>query len=101
LSLVAFNIGIELGQLLVLLITAPFLVWLARTQHQRVIGIIVSAWVAHTAWHWMGERYELLRNVNWPEVPTIAPGAIAAIIVFVAAVASLLWLVRSGRLSNK
>jgi HupE / UreJ protein len=101
LSLLAFNVGIELGQLLVLLMVAPLLIWVARTNHQRAIAIIVSAWVAHTAWHWMTERFEVLRKVNWPEFPALAPGAVAAAVVFIAALASLIWLSRSGRFSNK
>src|SRR4029077_3684121 len=51
-SLLAFNVGVELGQLLVLLITIPVLNFLfKRVVEKRVGTILLSALVAHTAWH--------------------------------------------------
>ncbi|MFM9888064.1 MAG: HupE/UreJ family protein [Burkholderiales bacterium] len=97
LSLLAFNIGIELGQLLVLLMAAPLLVWLARSHHQRVIGIIVSALVAHTAWHWTSDRFDALRKVNWPAAPELAPAAVVATLVFIAAIGALIRFARTSR----
>src|SRR5206468_10741709 len=53
-SLLAFNIGVELGQLLVLLPFIPLLEALFRfAVAERMGTIIVSALVAHTGWHWM------------------------------------------------
>src|SRR5207302_3324560 len=52
-SLVSFNIGIEIGQLLVLLLMIPVLYLLFRFVMAERMGIIIlSAVVAHTAWHW-------------------------------------------------
>ena len=56
-SLLAFNVGVELGQLLVLLILVPTLaVVLGRLVPERPGTIVISALVAHTAWHWLTER---------------------------------------------
>jgi len=56
-SLVAFNVGVELGQIGVLLILLPALWLLFRYVVSERIGIIIiSAIVAHQAWHWMMER---------------------------------------------
>src|SRR5262245_36159418 len=56
LSLLSFNIGVELGQLLVLLLLLPLLWLLFRHVVAERIGIIIlSALVAHTGWHWMIE----------------------------------------------
>jgi hypothetical protein len=68
LSLLAFNVGIELGQLLVLLVALPALLLLHRTRlaGERVIAVILGALVAHTAWHWMGERADALWKTDWP-----------------------------------
>ena len=56
-SLLSFNIGIELGQLLVLLALVPALELLYRyAVAERVGAISLSAIVAHTAWHWMIDR---------------------------------------------
>ena len=70
-SLVSFNIGVELGQLLVLLLAIPLLDALFRfVVAERMGTIIVSALVAHTSWHWMTERWERLRQYpfEWPEM---------------------------------
>jgi HupE/UreJ protein len=65
-SLVSFNVGVELGQLLVLVALIPALVFLFRfVVDERVGTIIMSALVAHTAWHWMTERYGVLRQFRF------------------------------------
>jgi hypothetical protein len=57
-SLLAFNVGVELGQILVVIVTLPLLALLYRyVVEQRMGTIIISALVAHTAWHWMVERW--------------------------------------------
>jgi hypothetical protein len=70
-SLLSFNIGIELGQLLVLALLIPALELLFRFGVAERMGtIILSAFIAHTAWHWTTERWEQLRKFpfQWPEV---------------------------------
>src|SRR5271169_2400926 len=69
-SLLSFNIGVELGQLLVLLMMIPVLELLFRfVVAERMGTIILSALVAHTGWHWMLERGERLGQYRfqWPE----------------------------------
>jgi hypothetical protein len=57
-SLLSFNIGVELGQLLVLAMLIPALELLFRyAVPERTGTIILSALVAHTAWHWMIDRW--------------------------------------------
>jgi hypothetical protein len=56
-SLLSFNVGVELGQLFVLVITVPVLEFLFRRWLPEVMGtIVLSAFLAHTGWHWMTER---------------------------------------------
>ena len=56
-SLVSFNVGVELGQLLVLAALVPALAGLFRwVVPERIGSILLSALVAHTGWHWMTER---------------------------------------------
>jgi len=67
-SLLAFNIGVELGQLLVLLLLVPALNVLFRyVVAERMGTILLSALVAHTSWHWMTERWEILSRfpITW------------------------------------
>jgi hypothetical protein len=68
-SLLSFNVGVELGQILVLLLLVPALDALFRfVVAERVGTIILSALVAHTAWHWMMDRAGVLRQYRfeWP-----------------------------------
>lgn len=56
-SLLAFNVGVELGQILVLILVIPLLNILFRYFVQERIGtILLSALLAHSAWHWMLDR---------------------------------------------
>lgn len=55
-ALLAFNVGVELGQLLVLVIAVPTLVLLLRRVPERGGVIVLSALVAHQAWHWTTAR---------------------------------------------
>ena len=61
-SLLAFNAGVELGQLLIVALAFPVLAWLFRKIPERAGVILLSALVAHSAWHWMTERAATLRQ---------------------------------------
>jgi hypothetical protein len=68
-SLLAFNVGVELGQLLVIAMAIPVLVALFRwVVAERVGVIVISAILAHSAWHWMTSRFGALREYRftWP-----------------------------------
>lgn len=65
LSLVSFNLGVELGQLMVLAILIPALYVLFRFVVEPRMGtIILSAFIAHTGWHWMADRAAELRRFH-------------------------------------
>src|SRR5678815_5533366 len=65
-SLVAFNVGVELGQMFVLAIAVPALALLFRyVVAERMGTILLSALVAHTAWHWMLDRWSVLRQYSF------------------------------------
>jgi hypothetical protein len=68
-SLLSFNVGVELGQLFVLALLIPMLeVFFRFVVAERMGTIILSAIVAHTAWHWMIDRANVLRQFRfqWP-----------------------------------
>jgi HupE / UreJ protein len=70
-SLLAFNVGVELGQLLVLVIVVPLLNYAFKhVVAERMGTIILSVIVGHTAWDWMIERFGVLQMFPWPEVTT-------------------------------
>jgi HupE / UreJ protein len=97
-SLLSFNIGVELGQLLVLLLLIPALDLAFRYGVQERLGtIVLSALVTHTAWHWMTERWGMLRQFRfqWPVIDAaFLAGAIRWVMLLVVA-AALYWLVFS------
>jgi mono/diheme cytochrome c family protein len=65
-SLAAFNVGVELAQLAVLLVAVPALRWVfARGVPERMGVIIVSAFITHEAWHWLLERAATLRTYRF------------------------------------
>jgi hypothetical protein len=94
-SLLAFNIGVELGQLCVLAVTIPLLALLFRYVVAERMGIIIlSALVVHTAWHWMVERAEVLSKYKlaW----TTEGSAVALRWTVVIALAGVVaWFIRS------
>jgi hypothetical protein len=68
-SLIAFNVGVELGQLFVLAVAIPVLMFVFRyVVAERMGTILMSALIAHTAWHWMLDRWGALRQYSftWP-----------------------------------
>jgi HupE / UreJ protein len=92
-SLLAFNVGVELGQLLVLAIVVPALGLLFRhVVAERIGTIILSALVAHTAWHWMTERGEQLSRYPWPTMDAVALSAALWWAMMAVGMAGLLWL---------
>lgn len=77
-SLLSFNVGIELGQLAVLAVTLPVLAFLFRRALAERVGVIIaSAIVAHTGWHWMIERGEVLWKFPFPKLDGAALAVLA------------------------
>lgn len=68
LSLFSFNIGIEIGQMTVLLVMLPTLVLCRRFFRDRAVVIFLSSLAAATAFYWMVERFDALRQQEWPPV---------------------------------
>ena len=68
-SLLSFNLGVELGQLLVLVILIPACsdALFRFVVAERMGTIILSAIVAHTGWHWMIDRWSQLQKFPLPK----------------------------------
>jgi len=100
-SLLAFNVGVELGQLLVILICVPVLRMLFRyIPGERTGPIVVSVLAGHTAWHWLMDRggtlweYDVLSTS--PDSALYGVAALLALMLIVAAIAGWV-LTRPGR----
>jgi hypothetical protein len=94
-SLLSFNVGVELGQLLVLLVLIPVLDALFRfVVAERMGTIILSALVAHTAWHWMLDRADRLRQYRfqWPEITAALFASATRWLMLIVLAAALVWL---------
>jgi HupE / UreJ protein len=95
-SLLSFNIGVELGQLLMLVIFIPALELLFRFGVAERMGtIILSALVAHIAWHWMIDRGTILRQYRftWPVLTAAFLASAVRWTMVVVILAAIIWLV--------
>jgi hypothetical protein len=96
-SLLSFNVGVELGQLLVLVLMIPVLQLFFRyAVAERMGTIILSAMVAHTAWHWMLDRGSVLRQFRfeWPALDAALLATALRWLMFFVILAGILWFFR-------
>ncbi len=96
-SLLAFNVGVELGQLLVLVLLVPALSLLFRFVVAEKLGtVLLSALVAHTSWHWMSERAAQLSQFPFQfALPALDLALLASTMrwaMLLLIIAGLLWL---------
>jgi len=94
-SLLSFNVGVELGQLLVLVLLIPVLQLLFKYAVAERIGtIILSALVAHTGWHWMLDRGARLRQFQfeWPAFDAALLAMLVRWLIVFLILGGLLWL---------
>ncbi len=92
-SLLSFNIGVELGQLFVLVLAVPLLDLLFKyVVAERMGTIILSVIVGHTAWHWMGDRFDVLRQFPWPSITAAGLATTVRWLMVLVGVAAALWL---------
>ncbi len=94
-SLLSFNAGVELGQVLVLVLAIPALNLLFRyVVAERMGTIILSALVAHTAWHWMADRWQILRQYQfrWPALDAVLLANVLRGVTLVLIVLGIGWL---------
>jgi hypothetical protein len=92
-SLLAFNLGVELGQLLVLIVLVPALSFLFRYIPERVGTIIISLLVGHTAWHWLLERWDRLSKFPWPIFDAAALASAIRWLIALLVLMGLAWIV--------
>ena len=98
-ALAAFNVGIEVGQLVVVLIAVPVLHWMLRRagERARLLTIVLAALAADVAWHWLLARGETLQSAlavatlpTWDAVALL--GLLRGLLVAVVALALALLL---------
>jgi HupE/UreJ protein len=67
-SLASFGAGVDLGQLLLLVVLVPAVQLLFRLVTERAGTFVVSLMAGDVAWHWTRDRADLLRRYQfqWP-----------------------------------
>jgi hypothetical protein len=78
-SLLCFNLGAELAQVLVIAVLVPILALVFRYVPEKMGTIIISAFVAHTGWHWTLDRINVLRQFRF-EMPAFDAALLATIV---------------------
>jgi HupE / UreJ protein len=92
-SLVSFNVGVELGQLLVLVVLIPVLNLAFRyVMAERIATIILSALVAHTGWHWATERVSQLMLFPFPAISIAGLTTAIRLLLLMVVAAFLVWI---------
>jgi hypothetical protein len=94
-SLLGFNVGVELGQLCCLALAIPLLnVLFKYVVAERMGTILLSALVAHTAWHWMLDRAVVLRQYRfqWPAFDLLLLQGAMRALMLILVLTGALWL---------
>lgn len=98
-SLLAFNVGVELGQLLVLVMLIPILyIFFRFAAAERTATIVLSAIVAHTGWHWMLDRGNILGQYRfqWPAFDAALLATAMRWLLVILILVGLLWFLREA-----
>lgn len=104
-SLLTFNLGVELGQLFILVLGIPILNGLFKyVVAERLGTILLSALVAHTAWHWMTDRAAALRQFpfHWPAADIALVVSVMRGLMLMLVLVGVAWLLHGvvGRLTR-
>ena len=66
-AVVSYNVGLELGTLIILAIVLPALNLLfTQVVAERAGTIVLSVLIGHVGWHWMSERFTIAQLSGWP-----------------------------------
>ena len=93
-ALLAFNLGVELGQVAALLVLLPLVALLLGAVPERVGVIVLSALAAHTAWHWTIERGELWWKHPLPRLDAADAAQLLAWLTAALVIGAALWALR-------
>lgn len=98
-SLAAFNVGVEAGQLFVLALALPVLMFvIRRSTQERAVVVVASALVAHSGWHWMTDRLEVLSayQLTMPVFDSVFMLGVLRACLLLAVAAAVAWVMSTG-----
>ena len=90
----AFNLGVEIGQLCIVLLAVPVLNYLfSNVVAERMGTILLSALLAHSGWHWMSERAGQLAaySFEWPAFDYAFFAALVRWLMLITVIAFVVW----------
>jgi hypothetical protein len=93
-SLLAFNLGVEIGQLLIVAIAVPVINFLFRNVVAERMGtILLSAVLAHSGWHWMSDRVGELTaySFQWPAMSYAFFASLTRWAMLLVVIGAILW----------
>ena len=93
-SLLAFNLGVEIGQILIIVIAVPIINFLFRNVVAERMGtILLSAVIAHSGWHWMSERAGQLTaySFEWPAFNLVFLASLVRWLMLAVVIGGVLW----------
>jgi hypothetical protein len=93
-SLLAFNLGVEIGQVLIIVVAVPVINFLFRNVVAERMGtIILSAILAHSGWHWMSDRAGELSQYSfeWPALNAAFFASALRWLMLAIVVGAILW----------
>ena len=100
-ALVAYNVGLELGTLIILAIVLPSANMIFSSAFAERAGIIVaSVLIGHAGWHWMTERLTVARLSSWPLMDLNLLLAVVRWLLAMTVVAGGVWFI-AGLLKKK
>jgi hypothetical protein len=95
-SLLSFNVGVELAQLVVIVVACALMALVfGRVVEERLGVLIASVVVAHTGWHWMLERGAVLGQFPLPELDLAFAASAIGWLMVALVVGGVVW---AGRL---
>lgn len=91
-SLLSFNVGVEIGQLVVLVALVPALQALFRyVMAERIGTIVLSLLAGHVAWHWMADRWTALREFPLPSADVVPLLIVVRVILAASVIFAVFW----------
>jgi hypothetical protein len=100
-ALLSFNLGLELGQIIILSIAVPtFTLLFTQAIPERTGTLVMSILTGHTAWHWMTERFNALELMSLPTVDLALAATVVRWMLIAVIVAGAAWFL-AGALRRK
>jgi hypothetical protein len=95
-SIVSFNGGILIGELFTLALMVSALEFFFQFLVEERMGtMVLSAFAAHSAWHWSVDRYDQLRKfpVGWPVIDALFLASVMRWLMVLVLLAAGVWLI--------